>query len=134
MLKTFSQLIIVYLVLALSLLHAEDKPSELRTDWLDSSVGSQGAVLGAEVLDIDQSSENNTTVLEIAFPIENIDNLENYEKIEIIEKKSQKPIPQIIEVERMTNYENGTYGLRLHIKKIPGLEFQLKLIDNDDEE
>lgn len=131
MLKILNKIIFLIFILFSPLIHTEERPIIIESDWLDLSIGSHGNVLGAEVQDVDHSPETNSTVLEITIPIDNIESLETFEKIQIIEKKSRKPIPQISKTERMTDYENGIYGLRLHIKKIPGLEFQLKLIDSD---
>jgi len=42
-----------------------------------------------------------------------------------------QPIKMKRNVEWIENHEQGIYGLRLYLKKAPGFEFQLRLIDSE---
>ena len=121
-------LIVASFIFFSTYLYAEKQPLILETDWLDSAIGSHGNTLGAKVVDVDITPDKNSTILEISLPIENPD---DFEKIEVIGKRPQQPIPQSRDAEWIKDYEKGTYGLRLHLKKKAGFEFRLRLIDED---
>ena len=120
---------ILFCLLFTSSAIAADNPKLiLETDWLESTKGSQGHTLGARVSDVDKIPSKESTVLEIAIPIDNPD---SFDKIEVIGKNSQQEIPQTRSPEWIEDYENGKPGLRLFLKKKPGFEFRLKFIDDD---
>ncbi len=128
--KNFTHLLIASSFLFLSTLCSAQKPPLiLETDWLNSSVGSKGDILGAKVTDVDKVLGQDITILEISLPLENP---ENIDKIEVIGKNSTQPISQAGEPVWVEDYEKGTQGLRLYLKKKPGFEFRLRLIDNEE--
>ena len=112
-----------------TLSYAQKPPLILETDWLNSSVGSKGDILGAKVTDVDKVLSKDITILEISLPIENP---ENFDKIEVFGKNSTQPIPQSGEPVWIEDSETGNQGLRLYLKKKPGFEFRLRLIDNEE--
>ena len=124
----FHLVVLASIVFFSTCLYADKKKVILETDWLNSTIGSHGDTLGAKVVDVDITPDKDSTVLEVTLPIDNPD---DFEKIEVIGKKSLQPIPQSKDAEWIKDYENGTYGLRLHLKKKTGFEFRLKLIDDD---
>jgi len=119
---------ILSLLVASSVAMANESKLTLETDWLDTEVGSTGEVLGAKVIDVENIPESDTTIIEIKVPV---NNPENFEGVEVIGKKTRQPIKQQSEAEWFKNYEDGAYGLRLHLKKSSNFEFRIKLIDNE---
>ena len=123
-----NKIIILSLLVASSVAMANDLILALETDWLGTEVGRTGEVIGAKVTEIESNDENDTTIIEIKMPVKNP---ERFEGVEVIGKKTQQPIKQQSEAEWFKNYEDGAYGLRLHLKKSSNFEFRIKLIDNE---
>ncbi|MBC8508869.1 MAG: hypothetical protein H8D34_28775 [Chloroflexi bacterium] len=111
-----------------TLTRANEPALTLESDWLDSRIGSSGNILGAKIINVVNDPGSNITVIDIMLPL---DNLDNYEQVEVIGKTSQQPIKQRRSAEWIKNYDNDSYGLRLHLKKEPGFEFRLRLIDSE---
>lgn len=98
----------------------------LETDWLQTKTGSHGELLGAEVIDV--STEKELTIVELALPADQFELIpESIENITVISKRTNKPITQAKDAEWLNNYEQGRYGLRLHLKRAPGFEFRVKM-------
>jgi len=123
-----STMFILSLLVASSVAMANESKLTLVTDWLDTEIGSTGVVLGAKVIEVESNAESDTTIIEVKMPVKNP---ESFEAIEVIGKKTQQSIKQQSEAEWFKNYEDGAYGLRLHLKKSSNFEFRIKLIDNE---
>ena len=123
-------MLIMSLFIAPSITLADGAISVLETDWLGTEIGSTGNVLGAKVVDIKNSPGTETTVINIEIPVNNPD---DFETIEVIGKNTLQPIKQKRKAEWIENHEEGVYGLRLYLKRAPGFEFQLRLIDNEND-
>ncbi|MCW8935608.1 MAG: hypothetical protein OQK98_12855 [Gammaproteobacteria bacterium] len=121
---------ILSLLLASSFVIASEPKLILESDWLEAEVGSTGDVLGAKVVDVESHADTDTTIIEIILPVKNPQDFDN---IEVIGKKSKQPLKQKSQAEWIKNDEEGIYGLRLHLKKVPRFEFQIRLIDNVNE-
>ncbi len=108
--------------------YAQELKKTVETDWLKTEVGSTGDILGAKVIGLDSEPEKELTVIDVMLP-ENIDF--SLESVEVIGKESQKEIKQTREPEWLKNYEDGSYGVRLHLKRPKGFVFRLRLSDTD---
>ena len=125
--------IYIYLVLFLALsvkAYAGNGPHILETDWLETEAGSSGETLGAEVKKLYPRDADGVTVIEILVPDINPDTID---AIEVISRNTNEPIRQKQTPVWIDDYEKDTYGLRLFVKKKPGFEFRLRLIDNEKE-
>jgi len=85
-------------------------------------------VLGAKVVEVESNADTNTTIVEVKVPVKNP---KDFDGVEVIDRKTKQPIKQKSNAEWINNQEEGVYGLRLHLKKKPDFEFQIRLIDND---
>ena len=102
-------------------------PNDL-TGWLIAEPGSKESTLGAQVISV--NTEENATVIELEVPVSNPAALEEVTVIGRQPEQSEEALEQIRQAEWLQAYENGNYGLRIHINKLPGFEFRL-LFAND---
>jgi hypothetical protein len=122
-------LFIFYVLGAATLVAAQQKASILESDWLNTNVGSTGDKMGAKVIRVTNDPGKDSTTVDILLPVENAD---EYDGIVVIGKDSKQPIKQVKDPEWLEqDYQKNEYGLRLYLKKEPGFQFRLRLIDNE---
>ncbi len=110
-------------------LHAARSSVVLETDWLETEQGSRG-VLGTEVTNMRTPQDSQMTIIDLAVPVEDTNAID---QIEVLLKDDEIPLKQVREPLWMEDLENGKSGLRLFLKRKPGFEFQLRLIDEQEE-
>lgn len=116
----------VFILLCTSMTaHAND---ELNTDWLKATTGSSGEKLGSEVILV--RTVDDVMIIDVDIPA---DNLEDYETVVVIEKKSNKSVKLAKKPEILSDDDGDAYGIRLQIKRLPGFEFRLRLLDDSAE-
>ena len=126
-----------YLITLLSTLMvtagAQTPPPNELTGWLTAEPGSKENTLGAQVISVD--TDENVTVIELQVPTSNPAALEEVTVIGRQPEQREEDLEQIRQAEWLQAYENGNYGLRIHLNKLPGFEFRLQfsndvLLDN----
>ena len=91
------------------------------TGWLTTDAGSKESTLGAHVISVD--SDENATIIELEVPVATPNTIE---EVTVIGRQPEEDLEQIQQAEWLQAYENGNYGLRIHLSKSPGFEFRLK--------
>lgn len=97
---------------------------ELKTDWLKTVEGSAGNVLSAEVLKV--TDKNDVTVVDVGFPEKH---LKNYRLAVAEDRLTGKKIIQTKAPDLLKDEKDKPYGLRFHLKKVPGFEFRVSLYE-----
>lgn len=124
-LQVFLQPCLLLLIFSSAQLSAEEN---LTSDWLNAITGSSGEKINVEVINIQQVDD--TTIIDIKIPI---DNLESYETIEIIDKNNKKPAKLTQKPRQLVDENEVPYGIRFRIKQFPGFEFRIELRDDTDQ-
>ena len=124
-LQVYLQPVLLLLIFYSVQLSAEEN---LTSDWLHATTGSSGEIINAEVVNIQQIDD--TTVIDIKIPI---DNLESYETVEIIDKNTKNPAKLTQKPRQLLDENEKTYGIRFQLKRIPGFEFRIQLRDDTDQ-
>jgi len=104
--KSKSFLIFSFIIISMPmLLFARE---DLKTDWLESAPGSNGALLGAKIIDVEKSK--GMTIIEIELPIKD---LKDYDTIIVVDKNDQQPATQTQAMEWMQHKDEDAYGIRI---------------------
>jgi hypothetical protein len=125
---TITRIIIVLGGLFAVIAAAQDQAPTSVTDWLTTDVGSKESILGARVTSVEHSADTDTTIVELEVPVDDPEVIEN---ITVIGRNTGLPIEQSTEAEWLTEYENGHYGIRIHMKRPAGFDFLIRFVDSD---
>ena len=117
-----------YLIAFLSALivaaNAQAPSSGDSTGWLTTDPGSKDNTSGAQVISVD--TEDRVTTIELEVPVSNPAALEEVTVIGRQPDQPEEDLEQIRQAEWLQAYENGNYGLRIHLNTPPGFEFRLQ--------
>jgi hypothetical protein len=107
---------------------AQEQTSSTITDWLTTDTGSEEEILGSRVTSVEPGEDTDTTIVELDVQIGDPEAIEN---ITVIGRRTGRPIEQSKEAEWLTDYENGYYGIRIHLQQPAGFDFLLQFVDSD---
>ena len=105
---------------------ADENASVIETGYLYTEPGDVGDLIGAEVTSVDSEGQEETFV-QVLVPV----GPEKVDRIEIYDLSGNK-IPQMSQPDLLRDYPDDRVGVKLHMKKKPGFEFRLRLIDIPD--
>ena len=101
----------------------------IETGVLRDQPGFIGSEIGAEVIGVYTSEDNNHRVIDIAVPDVQTGDIE----VEVIEPQSEETKRGAV-VEMLDDYEGGKVGIRVRLPENNRMEFRLRLIYADDAE
>ena len=106
----------------------EQETSTTITDWLTTDAGSEEKILGSRVTSVEPGEGADTTIVELDVHVGDPEVIEN---ITVIGRSTGRPIEQSKEAEWLTDYENGYYGIRIHLQQPAGFDFLIQFNDRD---
>lgn len=95
------------------------------TGWLTTDPGSKENTLGAHVVSVE--SNESATIIELEVPLATPNTIE---EVTVIGRQPEEDIEQTEQAEWLQAYENGNYGLRIHLGKSSGFEFRLQFAND----